>query len=396
MTLATRMTLGGALLLAAAAGGIAAAAAQDAGAPAPAPVTEPPPAEDVPAEKPRFSDAVEKLGDPDFEVRTRAYEELKAAGKDALPALRAGSRSKDAQVQWASRRLLGLIGGGEGERRPLTLRFEEDPKPRDVPAPDVRVFDDETFHRTMEELRRRMAEVERGFSERAREMEARGREFAARLLEDSGTAKSEAHVVIEKDGERTEFRRDAEGRVKVTLTKKGEDGQEKTETFEAESLDALAKEHPEVHARVRPLAGGGLLFSPGWERFQVRIPEIRMPEFRTWAGNVDEWTRSRDFWRDGVTGARPVLGVGLSPVPPVLRSQCGIAENEGVVVESVIEGSLAARIALQKHDVILAVNGLPVSSSSEVRSAVEAVKEGAEVRLTVLRAGKHHDLTGTR
>ncbi|HEU4394595.1 MAG TPA: PDZ domain-containing protein, partial [Planctomycetota bacterium] len=196
--------------------------------------------------------------------------------------------------------------------------------------------------------------------------------------------------------ERTEFRRDAEGRVKVTLTKKGEDGQEKTETFEAESLDALAQSHPEVHARVRPLAGGGFLVTPGFERFRVRIPEIRMPEFRTWAGNVDEWARSRDFWRDGVTGAKPVLGVMLSAVPPVLRTQCGIAENEGVVVESVIEGSLASRLSLQKHDVLLAVNGLPVSSATEVRSAVEAVKEGGEVRLRVLRAGKHQDLSGTR
>ncbi|HEU4394275.1 MAG TPA: hypothetical protein VFS92_01840, partial [Planctomycetota bacterium] len=130
MTLATRTTLATALF-AAAAGGIATAAAQDAPAPAPAPVTEPAPAQDASAERPRFSDAVEKLGDPDFEVRTRAYEELKAAGKDALPALKAGSRSKDAQVQWASRRLLGLLGASESERRPLTLRFEDQPEPRE-------------------------------------------------------------------------------------------------------------------------------------------------------------------------------------------------------------------------------------------------------------------------
>jgi hypothetical protein len=277
------------------------------------------------------------------------------------------------------------------------LRFFEERRagdedaPLETQMPELRILDEESIRRSMDEMRRRMEEMQREWAERSRAMAERGRQLANRLFEDHDAAKSEMHVVVQNDGERTELRREADGRVKVTLTRKGEDGQEKTENYEAESLDALAKEHPEVHARVRPLAGGGLLVSPGMRSF-----EVRMPEFRWEAGDFDAWNRVPDFWRDSLGRAKPVLGVGLSAVPPVLRTQCGIAEDEGVVVESVNDGSLAARMGLQRHDVILAVNGVPVSAATEVRSAVEAVQEDGEVRVKVLRAAKALELSGTR
>jgi hypothetical protein len=48
------------------------------------------------------------------------------------------------------------------------------------------------------------------------------------------------------------------------------------------------------------------------------------------------------------------------------------------------------------HDVILAVNGIPVSSADDVRSSIGAVKEGGDLRLRVLRGGKAEEIAGTR
>jgi len=382
MTLATKTTLGAALLAAAALGGLAAAAAQE----SPAEPKAPGGAEETPAAKDRFSDLVERLGDPDFDARTRAYEELRQAGADARAALKRGSHSKDPQVRWSARRLLGLLKPGPDGRTPLVLRFG-DAAERQRWWPDVRLPDEEDLRSSMEELRRRMAEIEQGIGERTRRLREQSRELLGGLLEDAGETKSEMHVVVESDGERTEFRRDAEGRVKVSLTRKAEDGTATTEEFEAESMEALAKEHPEAHARVKSPAGGRAWIRRWPEGFEFRAPEIRL-----------EPGIGMPFFRgpEAEGRARPVLGVLISEVPAVLRAHLGIPEREGVVVESVEERSLAERIALQRHDVILRINGIPVSSAADVRAAIEAVKEGGEVRVAILRAAKPLDLTGTR
>jgi hypothetical protein len=378
MTLYGRIAVGGALVALAAAGGMAVAIAQEAGG------GKPDPAAPAPGGEPQAADPhaalVERLGDPDFAVRSRAYEDLRAAGKEAREALRRGARSKDAQVRWSAGRLLRLLDGpGKGERLPSVLRFRGspdepggDPAGPGAPGP----FDEDRIRLSLESLRERIDAMERGLHLRL------------------GGSGGELHAIREEDGERTEVRRDAEGRVKVTLTRRGEDGEEETRTFEADSLEALEKEHPEAHAKAKPLLGVREgLFGRGF-RFEFPDP-LPMPDapfrgFREWAG---------DPFQGGPGGAeasRPVLGVGVAPVPPVLRTQLGIPEDEGLVVETVSEDSLAARLGLLRHDVILRVNGLPVSTAAEVRAAVAAVAEGAEVRLDVLRAGQRSSLTGTR
>jgi serine protease Do len=66
------------------------------------------------------------------------------------------------------------------------------------------------------------------------------------------------------------------------------------------------------------------------------------------------------------------LGLAVRPLTPQERSEAGI--SQGLVVEQV--GGPAARAGIQPGDVITAVNGTPVKSVQDLRSAADKAKDG--------------------
>jgi hypothetical protein len=382
----SKALIGMSLSAALAAGGLgfAAARAQEGGepkpkdaAPAPAAPKAPAPAEDPAA-------LVKALGDADYDVRTKAYDRLREAGASARPALEEGAKSQDPQVRWAANRLLRALDGAP--RRGRRLEFEEERKD-DAPAPaagkderedgdadrDVDFgfrfsFDDEAFRRSMEEMGRRMKDLER----RLRDLPAPdfGRMF--RIETGAPSFHSERRVIVDRDGERIDLRVAGDGKVSVKIAKKDADGKPVVESIEAGSLEALEKEHPGIHAKVKDLVGS----------------------LQAW-GRPHGSARGDEALRE--PGAvKPVLGVLVSDVPGVLRTQLSIGDGEGMVVEQVTDGSLAARLGLRRHDVILSVNGTPVAEAGALREAAAKVKEGEEIRLRVLRGGKVEEISGKR
>jgi hypothetical protein len=240
----------------------------------------------------------------------------------------------------------------------------------------------------MDEIRRRMADLEKQFRDGNH-----GGAWKSRPRSQPLRPGVERHVTVDRDGEKTSLDQSADGKVKVTLGRKAEDGSLKDEVIEAPSLEALQKEHPEAYAKVKDLLG---------DRIEVRVltPGLKMPEFRLPDHGWQGWrlVDPGPSWPDyrGLREAKPVLGVTLSEVPAVLRTQLSMKADEGMVVESVLPDSPAARLGLQTHDVLLAVNGVPVSTAEDVRSAVTAVKEGGALHVRVLRAGKPAELDGVR
>jgi S1-C subfamily serine protease len=86
------------------------------------------------------------------------------------------------------------------------------------------------------------------------------------------------------------------------------------------------------------------------------------------------------------TPQAPVLGIEWTPVPDVLRDQIDLPPG-GVVVETVVKDSLAERLGIAKHDVLVEIQGKPVSGSVDVRAALDAVKAGEKVTAVVVRKG---------
>ena len=86
------------------------------------------------------------------------------------------------------------------------------------------------------------------------------------------------------------------------------------------------------------------------------------------------------------------LGVYLEELNPQTRSALGLSEDKGVVVGGTVEGSAADKGGLKKGDVILTLDGAPVSGESDVREQLKD-KAGQQIHVEVLRAGKPLTLT---
>ena len=82
---------------------------------------------------------------------------------------------------------------------------------------------------------------------------------------------------------------------------------------------------------------------------------------------------------------RGKLGVVIQNVDQGLADSFGLPQPEGALVSSVEEGGAAARAGVQPGDVILALNGEPVQTSSQLPVRIASLMPGTTVRLTIWR-----------
>jgi 2-alkenal reductase len=94
-------------------------------------------------------------------------------------------------------------------------------------------------------------------------------------------------------------------------------------------------------------------------------------------------------------GRAPLPGIGISALSEEVSARAGV---RGVIVQGVRPGSSAAAAGLsgvqgrQIGDVIVAVQGKPVSSTADMSIVLEAVGVGNTARLTVLRNGQQRQV----
>ena len=92
------------------------------------------------------------------------------------------------------------------------------------------------------------------------------------------------------------------------------------------------------------------------------------------------------------------LGLTLQPLDRELADYLAIPDATGAIVNSVAEGSPAARAGLKPGDVVTSFNGFPVEAEKEedlgvFQRVVASVKPGQEAGLELLRGGKPRRLT---
>jgi serine protease Do len=93
---------------------------------------------------------------------------------------------------------------------------------------------------------------------------------------------------------------------------------------------------------------------------------------------MDQLTRSG-------TVRRGMLGVTVQPVTSDLASSLGLSDVRGALISSVQQGGPAERAGLQRGDVIVALNGSPLTDSNALRNQIANTEPGSEVTLTILR-----------
>jgi serine protease Do len=87
------------------------------------------------------------------------------------------------------------------------------------------------------------------------------------------------------------------------------------------------------------------------------------------------------------TVQRGRIGVEIQDLTPDLAQALGTRESEGAVIARVLPDSPAARAGLEPRDIVVAVNGIPVTSSAVLRDRIGLAPIGSVVELTIDRRG---------
>ncbi|HTF57343.1 MAG TPA: PDZ domain-containing protein [Planctomycetota bacterium] len=309
-----------------------------------------------PQDEAKIKEAIRGLGSENFEEREKAATELRKAGAPALEALKkAADESDDPEVRARAKRLV--------------------------------------------------QEIEKPAKQKGRAPGLRSGNARLTIRQANGDV---VYTIQPEEGEAIEFRRSTDGAVKLTYP----DGKGGKAEASADSLEKFLADQKALAEKYgiskEGIDYGGTRLSFSARRALPAVPRLDVPElpgmpgwpdleeFKTLREDLrrafEELNKSRTFmpemWERNLFGAEATgRGLQLTPVPGVLRSQLAIPEGQGVVVESVREGSAADAAGLKRHDVILEIDGNTVSGPADVRTHLKR-----ESSVKVLRSGKEQTL----
>jgi serine protease Do len=90
---------------------------------------------------------------------------------------------------------------------------------------------------------------------------------------------------------------------------------------------------------------------------------------------------------------RAYLGIYPQDVTLAIAKAFGERDPRGVLIGDVSPNSPAQAAGLQRGDIILEVNGQPMTSSNQLRMAISMMQPGSEANLKVIRDGSQRELT---
>jgi len=93
--------------------------------------------------------------------------------------------------------------------------------------------------------------------------------------------------------------------------------------------------------------------------------------------------------------SRGYIGVGIEAVTPDLAKAFGMDTPTGALVGEVEPDSPGAKAGLQRGDIILAVDGQPVSDERDLRLRIAGMAPGQTVKLEILRNGQKLNVSVT-
>ena len=90
------------------------------------------------------------------------------------------------------------------------------------------------------------------------------------------------------------------------------------------------------------------------------------------------------------TAQRGYLGVQIAELTQELAEKEGLENIEGVYVADVTDGGAAKLAGLKSGDVITAINGKKVNSTTQLKESIGQYRPGDKVNVEVNRNGSHH------
>lgn len=86
--------------------------------------------------------------------------------------------------------------------------------------------------------------------------------------------------------------------------------------------------------------------------------------------------------------SRGYLGVGIQNLTPEVAEWFNMKDKQGVMVTEVQPGSAAEKAGLQRDDVIIEIDGHPVTEAGSFRSRIASTAPGTSIKLTLIRGGE--------
>lgn len=77
----------------------------------------------------------------------------------------------------------------------------------------------------------------------------------------------------------------------------------------------------------------------------------------------------------GGSGGAYRVGVTLSDADDTLRSQLKLADGEGLIVTDVVPDGPAAAAGIQKHDVLIKLDGKRISTIEKINAQIQELKD---------------------
>ncbi|HMF08572.1 MAG TPA: Do family serine endopeptidase [Thermoanaerobaculia bacterium] len=140
-----------------------------------------------------------------------------------------------------------------------------------------------------------------------------------------------------------------------------------------------------ISADGKPVADGDALThavsskAPG---ATMEIGAIREDSQKTFTVHLETFPEQGEKGDNAETPKSAKLGVQVRPLTPDIAQQLGLSDDaRGLAVMGVESGSPAERAGVREGDVIVNVNGHSVSNASDLRSALEASKGNARLRV---------------
>ena len=168
--------------------------------------------------------------------------------------------------------------------------------------------------------------------------------------------------------------------VTVKITEKGEDGKPVTKEYKAATMEELKRKHPEIADKV---GGFGVRVMPPnffWPDRSKRRPGGLMPSPVTPRANP-------------ITPAGKIFGLGLVKPDDALASHLKLDRGMGAVVREVQADSPASRLGFERNDIIVAINGTPVTLEAAV-TKLRTIGRGTDpVSVEIIRKGQKQTLS---
>lgn len=158
--------------------------------------------------------------------------------------------------------------------------------------------------------------------------------------------------------------------VRVEVTERAEDGSESVQTYEAESLDQLLEQHPELAEQIGGGPGGGV-----GGRLETLFGSD--PLFGDAFGSAPGRSKSPsnadvEPMRTDILGVLVTAVEATNGTPPGLR------------VHDTVPGTIAHLLGIARGDLLLELNGVAMVEVQDISRAMGLRDEGGELRLRLL------------